>query len=113
MSKDFSRDFYNSNAWKKTRNAIIARDLGLCQICKKRPARIVHHIVELTPENINNPAISLGEDNLISVCMTCHAAIHDKKPATIEYDNQGNITDAFSNFLQDGSNNPYDFLPEL
>ena len=111
MAKDFSRDFYNSKAWKKTRNAIIARDLGLCQICKKHPATEVHHIIPLTPENINNPDITLGSDNLISLCHIDHMRQHSKA-VNIEYDKNGNILDVYDNYLQDDTN-PYDILDEI
>lgn len=29
---------------------------------------------ELNPENINDPAIALGLDNLMSLCTACHSA---------------------------------------
>lgn len=86
MSKDFSRKFYSSKQWQKCRNAYIKRQ-PLCEECLKKgvvtPVEIVHHIIELTPYNINNPSIALGFDNLQSVCRECHLAIHgvnkDKK----------------------------------
>lgn len=40
------------------------------------PAEIVHHKIELTPDNIDNPKITLGFDNLEAVCRECHAQIH-------------------------------------
>ena len=40
------------------------------------PAEIVHHKIELTPDNIDNPKITLGFDNLEAVCRDCHASIH-------------------------------------
>ena len=42
-----------------------------------KPAAIVHHKIELTPDNISNPDITLGFDNLEAVCRECHAKIHE------------------------------------
>ena len=56
------------------------RDVGLCVDCRKRgiitPAEEVHHIIEITPDNINNPEITLNPDNLVSLCRECHKARH-------------------------------------
>lgn len=41
------------------------------------PAEIVHHKTELTPENIDDPKISMGFDNLKAVCRDCHAQEHN------------------------------------
>lgn len=59
---------------------MIIRDMGLCQYpgCSN-PAEEVHHIVELTPANINDPAVALSMDNLISLCRDCHFKIHRQK----------------------------------
>lgn len=80
--RPFAVKFYSSNAWKLCRDNVKQRDHGLCQDCLKKglitPADAVHHIIELTPENINNPEISLNEKNLVSLCRDCHAARHGK-----------------------------------
>lgn len=56
------------------------RDKYICQDCRKagkvKAAEEVHHIIELTPDNINDPAITLALDNLISLCRKCHGARH-------------------------------------
>lgn len=51
------------------------RDAYLCRNCGA-PATEVHHIIHLTPTNIDDPAISLSEDNLISLCRECHFEQH-------------------------------------
>lgn len=38
---------------------------------KDRPLE-VHHKIPLTPENVKNPDIALGWDNLELLCKTCH-----------------------------------------
>ena len=81
MAKEFSKAFYKSRTWQKTRQFIWKRDNGLCQDCLKKglitPGKEVHHIVELTEENIMDASISLGEDNLITLCKSCHEARHN------------------------------------
>lgn len=79
MPKDFAKAFYNSARWKKCRKAALARDLYLCQQCHKAEATEVHHIKFLTPENINDPEITLSLDNLKSLCHECHTIIHNEQ----------------------------------
>lgn len=80
MSKDFSRKFYSSQAWNNCRTAYMQTVHHLCERCLAkgiiRPADIVHHKIELTPENIGNPLITLDHNNLQAVCRDCHAEIH-------------------------------------
>lgn len=71
MSKDWARPFYISKEWRTLRKQILRRDLFTCADCGGR-ANEVHHIVELTPENIRNDHIRIGWDNLISLCGPCH-----------------------------------------
>ena len=59
----FAKAFYESPAWRKTRAYILKRDAGLCVRCGA-PGVIVHHKRELTPQNIDDPMISLNADNL-------------------------------------------------
>lgn len=51
--------------------------------CLKRghvvPAEEVHHIKELTPENIDDASVSLNLDNLVSLCRECHKARHGER----------------------------------
>ena len=41
-----------------------------------RPAEEVHHIIHLSPENINDPSITMNQANLISLCKACHFEEH-------------------------------------
>ena len=84
MAKEFARDFYQSTSWKKARDYILSKYQFLCQKCKERPAEIVHHIIWLNQSNINDPTITLGEDNLTPVCRECHAIIHEGVDATAD-----------------------------
>lgn len=76
MAKEFAKAFYNSSAWKKCRAAYITYrqriDGGMCESCHEVPGYIVHHKVELTPENINDPNIALSFGNLKYDCHVCH-----------------------------------------
>ena len=80
MAKEWAKAFYNSLAWKETRAAYRKRARGLCERCLAKgiitPGEIVHHVQELTPENIKDPSIALSFDNLQLVCRDCHAQIH-------------------------------------
>lgn len=74
MAQVWARRFYGSKQWRRCREYILRRDHYLCQ-CHKllggdpcgEPATDVHHIIELTSSNINDPSVSLDEDNLISI----------------------------------------------
>jgi 5-methylcytosine-specific restriction enzyme A len=71
--------FYNTKAWKKKRLYILNRDGYLCQECRKygrnTEAKIVHHIIEVEDQ----PELKLKNDNLISVCPSCHNKEHPEK----------------------------------
>lgn len=83
MAKEFAKKFYSSITWQQVRDSYIKSQGYLCEIHRAAgdvvPAEIVHHKVELTPENINDDRIALGYDNLQAVCRDCHAAIHSGK----------------------------------
>lgn len=81
MAREFSRNFYKSKAWKKCREYIYNKYHGLCVECGK-PGEEVHHIIWLSPDNMNDTSITLGEDNLILLCRDCHMNKHRKKEVT-------------------------------
>lgn len=81
MARSFSRQFYNTKAWQKTREAY-AKSVGyLCEDCKAngiiKPGEEVHHVIPLSPKNIDNPEITLSWDNLRLLCWDCHKARHE------------------------------------
>lgn len=80
MAKEFAKAFYSSAAWRKCRKVFLAQrmaaDGGMCERCHDKPGYIIHHKIELSPENINDPEITLNTDNLIYVCHDCHNIIH-------------------------------------
>ena len=92
MSKEFAKDFYSSKAWLKCREGYIKSVFGLCEKCGKK-GYIVHHIVPITAENINNPDITLSWNNLMYLCTSCHNIIHGKEMnrRRAVFDEQGNM----------------------
>ena len=80
--------FYNTQAWKKARAAYKKSKGGLCERCLKaglvRPGTFVHHKTHLTVDNITNPDITLGFQNMCLLCRECHAAEHSKKRYIID-----------------------------
>lgn len=77
MAREFSRKFYKSKAWKECREYIFKKYDGICCLCNK-PGEEVHHKIFLRPSNIDDPEITLGEDNLILLCKDCHFLQHEK-----------------------------------
>lgn len=79
--REFAKAFYHSKEWLKCRAAYIAQrraiDGGMCESCHEKPGYIVHHKIELTPENIHDPYIALSFSNLKYDCHECHNAEHE------------------------------------
>lgn len=111
LSRDFARKFYHSRPWKDTRDAYMGHPVersggicppGMCERCfdsgRLVPAEIVHHKTHLTPENIDDPAVSLGFGNLERLCRACHAAEHPEvygwdvsHAPRVAFDEYGNV----------------------
>lgn len=93
--KPWAVSFYKSPAWKNCREFIYRRSRGLCERCLERgvikPGEIVHHVIELTPENISNPAIATNPDNLRLLCRECHGVMH-RGEKRYELDELGRVT---------------------
>ena len=94
--KPWAEEFYKSQAWKICREVIMQRDHYLCQDCLKQnkftAAEEVHHIIELTPENIQDPEVTLNSENLISLCRECHRARHGARQRRYKIDEFGRVT---------------------
>ena len=95
IMKPYAEKFYKSKAWQNTRNAYWSYRHGLCEIClskgRYKPCEIVHHKIQITPENINDPTITLNWDNLQCVCRDCHAMIHEKRKKRFKVDDLGRV----------------------
>jgi len=91
--KPWAKSFYKSKAWQDCRDAYFVFRHGLCERCG-RPGLIVHHRIYLTPQNINNPNITLSFENLELLCSSCHNEEHHSTDATangLTFDEGGNL----------------------
>ena len=106
MSQDWATPFYHSHAWLHNRAAYMRKPVdtpygtvppGLCERCFERgevvPAKVVHHIVHLTPENISDPHVTLSFDNFQRLCQDCHAVVHGNAmdSGRVTFDENGNV----------------------
>jgi 5-methylcytosine-specific restriction endonuclease McrA len=93
MAKDYAIKFYKSKAWRKTRESYYKTKFGLCERCGE-PGDIVHHKEYITPDNINNPNITLDFNNLELLCQDCHNKEHIGTTVTQEglmFDDNGDL----------------------
>lgn len=76
------KSFYASEAWQKFRLVIISQRRLRCEHCGERVVKAkeltLHHIKELTPENVHDTSISLNPDNVLLVHHECHNKIHKR-----------------------------------
>ena len=81
--RDFARAFYTSREWEACRESYRRQVGGLCEVCMAKglivPGEIVHHVIHISPKNINDPNVTLNPANLQLVCRDCHAEIHKRK----------------------------------
>lgn len=82
VPEPWQRRFYKSAAWQACRRAVIDRQHGLCADCLERgdctPIADVHHIIELTEQNVGDPSVSLNPDNCVGLCKECHNMRHER-----------------------------------
>ncbi|MEG1704784.1 MAG: HNH endonuclease [Niameybacter sp.] len=101
MSREFAKKFYRSKAWLKCREAVYKRDFGLCVRCGGAGEE-VHHMEYITPDNINDPSVTLNPNNLITLCKDCHHREHERNQFTkhdevaegLMFDKEGNMIQA-------------------
>jgi 5-methylcytosine-specific restriction protein A len=96
MAKEFSKKLYASKAWRECRDGFIKSVFGLCKNFNKchRPGVIVHHTERLTPENINDPDVTLNWNKLEYLCIECHNAVDSDKDVVrddVVFDESGNL----------------------
>ena len=74
--------FYVSGVWIDCARAY-RRAHPLCERClAKREISVseqVHHKIRLSPENLNDPDVTLNWDNLEALCGKCHKEEHRPK----------------------------------
>ena len=94
--KAWAKKFYESSAWKVTRDSVMAECNYICNRCNNKhgPAEIVHHKIWLTPENIDDINITLNKENLEPLCRVCHTLEHEGVSTTakgIMFDENGDL----------------------
>ncbi|MTP79706.1 HNH endonuclease [Turicibacter sanguinis] len=74
--------FYRSDKWIKFRLAYIGEHNPICGDCQKfiieSKELHLHHIEELTLENVNDANVSLNPDNIVILCHDCHNKRHQR-----------------------------------
>lgn len=105
MARDFALAFYHSPAWLHNRKAYMGKTIdtpwgivppGMCERCFEQgnlvPAKVVHHKIHLSPDNIDDPHITLSFDNFQRLCQDCHAVVHSGEQTTrARFDSNGNV----------------------
>lgn len=100
IMKEYAKQFYKSKAWQACREGYMRSVGGLCERCYARgiltPGVIVHHKTYITPDNINDPTVTLNWDNLECVCRQCHedehkSGTHNRKPKRYMVDDFGHV----------------------
>lgn len=99
MAQPFAKRFYNSKAWLDCRASYISSVDRLCERCllngRYTPGYIVHHVIYLTPDNINDPKITLNHELLEYLCIECHNREHFAEDYVtrddVMFDDEGNL----------------------
>lgn len=93
--KEYAAKFYKSKTWERCRADYIKSVGGLCERCRAAgritAAVIVHHKIYITPDNINDPEITLSFNNLEALCRDCHGAEHSKPGRRWTVDETGKV----------------------
>ena len=96
MAKEYAKPFYKSAAWLRCRDSYIRSVGGLCERCYAkgliRAGVIVHHKCYISPENINDPTVTLNYDNLELLCQECHNNEHFEQKKRFFVDGFGKVT---------------------
>ena len=107
MAKPWAKAFYKSDPWLACRGGYIAErrriDGGMCEVCRERLGYIVHHKIQLTQQNIQDPAVTLNWKNLSYECKDCHdqheghGVKHSVLPVC-SFDSDGNPIEIYPEF---------------
>ena len=80
-------DFYRSKEWEEFRQITIAQrthadGFVYCEHCGKPIVKaydiILHHVNELTIDNVNDATVAFADDNIQLVHFRCHNEIHNR-----------------------------------
>ena len=106
--RSINPQFYYTKMWKQVRKQVWLKQHCICNRCKrpvyvdgisdyipkeKRLKGIVHHIEYLNETNINNPEITIDENNLEGLCIECHNLEHidTSTRKDVLFDEMGNL----------------------
>lgn len=75
------KKFYASKTWRKCQRAYKESGDGLCEKCKELGRRtagevVNHRDVTITPDNVDDPSVTLSHDHLILMCRRCYMQEH-------------------------------------
>lgn len=95
MAQDFTQGFYGRASWRKLAS-YYKNKVKYCERCMRNgevvAGEIVHHKIHLTPQNFDDPNITLNENNLELLCRNCHALEHSKNgTGRYFFDDEGNL----------------------
>lgn len=78
--RSVDRKFYESKEWRQISKDYMESVNHLCERCLSKglitPAKIVHHKIHLTEENVSDTDISMNFKNLEALCIECHNTEH-------------------------------------
>lgn len=96
MSRSINEGFYKTKQWLNCRASYLKSVQGLCERCLAKgiytAAKHVHHKIHLTEDNVTDPAIAYGFDNLEALCQDCHNAEHFPRRRRYKVDEAGRVT---------------------
>ena len=86
----------SANVSKETRRAVYARDYFRCVLCDSPRGLQIHHVIKRSQGGSNRP------DNLITLCMWCHNAIHGTRwPDMPDWMNREELEQAAIEYVAD------------
>ena len=93
--KEYAKAFYKSKTWQQCRASYLRSVGGLCERCLSKglikPAVMVHHKTYITPDNINDPNVTLNWNNLEALCQGCHTDEHQPGKRRYKVDEYGRV----------------------
>ena len=96
--KLWAEKFYGSERWRSCRDSYMKSKDYLCERCSTNSnptaAKIVHHKIRITRENIKDPAVTFAWANLEALCQECHNREHHsgaKEPPRYVFDSEGRV----------------------
>ena len=82
MAKEWALRLYKSKEWRELRRTLIQERGARCERCGKvvgdTSRMIADHIIELTPDNVQDVMIALNQDNVQLICEDCHNLKHQR-----------------------------------